>query len=44
MNYIIKLSKEDIELLIDAINSSNLPTKRSLGPIKREFENILKNG
>ena len=44
MNYTIKLSKEDIELLIDSINSANLPTKRSLGPIKREFENILKNG
>lgn len=42
MNYIIEISKEDIELLIDSINSANLPTKRSLGPIKRKFENLIK--
>lgn len=42
MNYIIEISKEDIELLIDSINSANLPTKRSLGQIKRKFENLIK--
>lgn len=42
MNYIIEISKEDIELLIDSINSANLPTKRSLGPIKRKFESLIK--
>jgi len=44
MNYTIEISKEDIELFIDSINSANLPTKRSLGLIKIKFENILKNG
>lgn len=44
MSYTIEISKDDAELLIDAINSANLPTKRSLGLIKTKFENILKNG
>ena len=37
-NMNVEINKETAELLIDAINSSHLPTKRSL----RFFINILK--